>query len=176
MIEELLKLLEGQFDNRTQALSNPSRFAYIRVTHISLGNGKLYGEQAYNYKLDKPYRQFVIEPVIEGNRVAILNFEIEDKEQFVGGKNLDKLRNYMLSYKNGCTLYLNKIGDTFEGEVEGDKCLVEWGGQTTFLKTRIRLTPTHYYVLDRGYDINQPTKQIWGTKNGMFEFVRKTPL
>ena len=99
MIEELSKLLEGQFDNRTQALSNPSRFAYIRVTHIALGNGKLYGEQAYNYKLDKPYRQFVIEPVMNGDRIEILNFEIENKEQFIGGKNLDKIKNHMVSLK-----------------------------------------------------------------------------
>lgn len=178
MIEEkVLKLLEGQFDNRIQALSNPSRFAYIRVTHTSIGNAKLYGEQAYNYKLDKPYRQFVIEPVREGNRVAILNYELEDKEQYVGGKNLDKIKNYMLSLKQGCTLYLEEKGpNIFEGEIEGDKCLIEWGGQTTFLQTKIRLTDTHYYVLDRGYDVNNPKKQIWGTKNGMFEFVRKTPL
>lgn len=176
MIEEILALLEGQFDNRTQALSNPSRFAYIRVTHISLGNGKLYGEQAYNYKLDKPYRQFVIEPIINKDKIEILNYEIENKENFIGGKNLDQLKNHMLSLRKGCSLFLLKNGDSFEGEVEGDQCLVEWGGQKTFLQTRIKLTPTHYYVLDRGYDVNDPKKQIWGTKNGMFEFVRKTPL
>lgn len=176
MIEELLKLLEGQFDNRTQALSNPSKFAYIRVTHTSLGNGKLYGEQAYNYKLDRPYRQFVIEPVQSGNRIEILNFEIENKERFIGGKNLDKLKNRDLIIKPGCSLFVEKKGEAYEGEVEGDKCIIEWGGQTTFLQTRIRLTSTHYYVLDRGYDINNPKRQIWGTKNGMFEFVRKSPL
>lgn len=176
MIEELSKLLEGQFDNRTQALSNPSRFAYIRVTHIALGNGKFYGEQAYNYKLDKPYRQFVIEPVMNGDRIEILNFEIENKEQFIGGKNLDKIKNHMLSLKKGCSLFVEKDGDAFVGAVEGDQCIVEWGGQRTFLTTSIKLTPTHYYVLDKGYDVNDPRKQIWGTRNGQFQFVRKTPL
>jgi len=176
MIDELEKLLAGEFNNRNQALSNPSRFAYIHVKHVPLGNGKLYGEQAYNYKLDKPYRQFVILPVQRDDRIEIQNFEIEDKEQFVGGKNLDKLKNHMLSLKKGCSLFVKKNGEAYEGEVEGDKCIVEWGGNITFLQTRIRLTPTHYFVLDRGYDINNPKKQIWGTRNGMFEFVRKTPL
>lgn len=173
-LEELKHLLEGQFDNRTQALSNPSRFAYIRVTHIAIGNGKFYGEQAYNYKLDQPYRQFVILPVqCQDGRIEIQNFEIENKTQFIGGKNLDKIKNHMLSLKKGCSLFVKKVGDSFEGEVEGNKCIVEWGGQRTFLTTSIKLTPTHYYVLDKGYDINNPKKQIWGTRNGHFQFVRK---
>lgn len=176
MIEEILRLLEGQFENRTQALSNPSKFAYIRVTHVPIGNGRLYGEQAYNYKLQEPYRQFVIEPVLEGDKIRILNYEIENKENFVGFKNLDQIKNHMLALRNGCSLLVEKKGDSFEGDIEGCECFVEWGGHSTFLKTRIRLTPTHYYVLDQGFKVGDPKLQIWGTRHGMFEFVRKTPL
>ena len=177
MIDRFYEWFEGKFTNKVQAFSYPSKFAYIVVEHRAVNNhGLFYGEQAYNYKLDKPYRQFVIEPVMNGDRIEILNFEIENKEQFTGGKNLDKIKNHMLSLKKGCSLFVEKDGDAFVGAVEGDQCIVEWGGQRTFLTTSIKLTPTHYYVLDKGYDVNDPRKQIWGTRNGQFQFVRKTPL
>jgi len=86
MIKEFFRLIEGKFENKIQAFSNPSKYAFIRVTHVNLGDGLIYGEQAYNYQLNKPYRQFVLEPKEENGQIHIYNYELIDKENYSGFK------------------------------------------------------------------------------------------
>lgn len=171
MIEEFYKLLEGKFENRDQAFTNPSKYAYIRVTHTSIGDGLFYGEQAYNYQLSKPYRQFVLEPTLSDSGIKILNYEVLNKEKFVNFKNLDKLNRDVLKLRSGCDVNLVKDGPTFKGGLSGCDCYVEWSGRDTYLQNEIELTPTHYYVKDLGF-CQKNHHQIWGSKHGRFEFKR----
>ena len=62
-MSEFVELLVGTFANKRQAQSHPTRYAHIRVSHRLIGENRIYGEQAYNYLLNRPYRQFVIEDV-----------------------------------------------------------------------------------------------------------------
>lgn len=171
MIDEFKNLLVGKFENKLQAFKNPSKFAYIRITHVDIGDGLFYGEQAYNYNLKSPYRQFVLEPIQEENSIRILNYEIEDKNQFKNCQNLDKLDRSMLKLRSGCDVIAFKNGDSFKGSLTGCNCMVDWMGRQTYLQNEIELTPTNYYVIDRGF-CAEHHHQIWGSKYGRFEFVR----
>ncbi len=171
MIDEFKKLLLGKFENKLQAFKNPSKFAYIRITHIDIGDGLYYGEQAYNYNLKSPYRQFVIEPVQEENQIRILNYEIEDQNQFKDCKNLDKLNRNIIKLKNNCDVIMVQKDTSFVGGVQGCECMVEWMGRQSYLQNEIELTPTNYYIIDRGFCADHG-HQIWGSKYGRFEFVR----
>lgn len=171
MIEEFKTLLVGKFENKRQAFSYPSQFAFIRITHIDIGDGLYYGEQAYNYSLQSPYRQFVLEPIQEENQIRILNYEIEDKNQFKDCQNLDNIDRSMLKLKNGCDVVITKNQDSFKGGLTGCDCYVDWMGRNTYLQNQIELTPTHYYVIDKGFCADHK-HQLWGSKYGRFEFAR----
>ncbi len=171
MIKEFFRLIEGRFENKIQAFSYPSKYAFIRITHVNLGNGLIYGEQAYNYQLAKPYRQFVLKPVEENNQIRIYNYELFDKEKYTGFKRLDEIDHDVLKLKKGCDVFLTQVNNTFVGGIQGCDCMVDWMGRETYLQNEIELTPTHYYVMDRGFCAVH-SHQIWGSKYGRFEFAR----
>jgi len=171
MIEYLFKLLEGKFENQYQAFSHPSKYAYIRVTHINIGNGLLYGEQAYNYDLNTPYRQFILEPIQENDFVRIINYKLKTPEEFINFKNLYTIGRKDLELKSGCDIILKQNGDIFQGGLSGCNCMVDWMGRKTYLQNEIELTPTNYYVIDKGF-CAENHHQLWGSKYGRFEFVR----
>ena len=174
MIEKLNELLAGSFENKRQAFANPSKYAMIMVTHVPIFGepGWFYGEQAYTYQLNKPYRQFVLKTQIAENKdYEVLNYAIEGKEQFAGAKNLDNLDKSMLRLQDGCTVKLHWSGAGFIGGLTGCDCHVTWNGRETYLQNEIELDADFYYVKDLGFDINQG-HQIWGSKHGRFEFKR----
>lgn len=171
MIKDFFRLIEGKFENKIQAFSYPSRYAFIRITHANLGNGLIYGEQAYNYQLNKPYRQFVLKPLEENGQIHIYNYELIDKENYVGLKNLDKIDHDVIKLKKGCDVYMTQQGNSFVGGIQGCDCMVDWMGRQTYLQNEIELTPTHYYVMDRGF-CAEHGHQIWGSKYGRFEFAK----
>ena len=75
-MNEFTELLVGTFANKRQAQSHPTRYAHIRVSHRLIGGNRIYGEQAYNYLLNRPYRQFVIDVVQEKEEYRLKNYEI----------------------------------------------------------------------------------------------------
>ena len=172
MIDIFNNLLEGTFENKKQAFSFPSKFAYIRVVHVNIGNGLFYGEQAYNYNLNSPYRQFVLEPILEGDKIRIINYEIENKENFKGFKNLENISKSNLKIREGCDVVVTrKNGNTFVGGIEGCECAVKWMDRDTYLKNEIELSEEYYCVIDKGF-CSTHHHQMWGSKYGRFEFAR----
>jgi CpeT protein len=171
MINQFFRLIEGKFENKTQAMTYPSKYAMIRVTHVNLGGGLIYGEQAYNYQLNNPYRQFVLKPVEENGQIHIYNYELIDKKNYTGFKRLDEIDQDVLKLKSGCDVFMTPKGDSFVGGIQGCNCMVDWMGRQTYLQNEIELTPTHYYVMDRGF-CAEHKHQLWGSKYGRFEFVR----
>ena len=86
-----LELLVGTFSNKRQAQSHPTRYAHIWVNHRLIGENRIYGEQAYNYLKNRPYRQFVIDVVEDGDSFRLKNYEIEDPLRFAQCQILKKL-------------------------------------------------------------------------------------
>ena len=169
MIETFCKWFEGTWENKIQAFSFPSKYAMVRLIHkkVPETESMFYGEQAYNYALHAPYRQFLVEATIDNNVLRVKNYDF-DKKSFLGFKNLESIKND-LTYKQRCDTILEFDQKAFRGSIEGCSCQVEWKNQITYVKNEVFLTRNEYYVVDRGYLLGTDT-QVWGGKYGPFKF------
>ena len=155
-MSEFLTLLEGQFSNKKQAQSHPTRYAHIWITYKSMGGTRFYGEQAYNYLRNRPYLQYVIDINEDGDEVRTKNYEIrkQDEQRFLQGVNLELLTDDLLTYREGCDLIFKKTGDQrYEGGTDPDcQCFIDWNGKNTYLRNSIILNHEGLDVMDEGLD------------------------
>jgi len=171
-MNQFLELFEGSFSNKRQAQSHPTRYAHIRVQHRKISDYRFYGEQAYNYLLNRPYRQFVIEVVDEGDYLRLKNYEIKDAIQFAECKNLELLTDDLLTYRPGCDNIIRQTGPKrFEGKNDTCECWVMRGTIKTYVQNEVVLTENEYQVLDRGLHAENHAK-VWGSDWGAFNVVR----
>ena len=171
-MNQFLELLEGTFANKLQAQSHPTRYAHIRVSHRKISDNRFYGEQAYNYQLNMPYRQFVIDVVDEGDYLRLKNYEISTPSDFAGCRNLDKLTDDLLTYREGCDNIIKETAkNTFTGKNDTCECWVMRGGIKTYVNNEVLLTETNYQVMDRGLNAETHDK-VWGSDYGPFNFAR----
>jgi CpeT protein len=171
-MNQFLDLLEGTFANKRQAQGHPTRYAHIRVQHRKISDNRIYGEQAYNYQLNIPYRQFVIEVVAEKGQFRLKNYEIENPSKFIGCKNLDQITDDILTYREGCDIIMRQTGhNTYEGGTSTCECWVYRQGIKTYVQNEVKLSETEYKVLDRGMHAETHQK-VWGSNYGAFEFIR----
>ena len=171
-MNQFLELFEGSFSNKRQAQSHPTRYAHIRVQHRKISDFRFYGEQAYNYLLNRPYRQFVVEVVAEKGHFRLKNYEISDASRFAECKNLDQITDDILTYRAGCDTIIRQTGPyKFEGGSDTCECWVMWQGVKTYVQNKITLTKDEYQVIDRGLHA-ETNQKIWGSDWGEFKFVR----
>ena len=188
-MNEFVELLVGTFANKRQAQSHPTRYAHIRVSHRLLGEigrlsdedcgsrTRIYGEQAYNYLLNRPYRQFVIDVVRKNcaldEEYHLRNYEIANPLQFAECKNIEEITDDMLTYREGCDIIMKKTGpQRFFGGTSTCNCAVKWNGIDTYVQNEVTLTKDEYHVLDRGLH-KQNHNKVWGSDYGPFKFVRQ---
>ena len=60
MIDKFCDWFEGEFDNWTQAASNPTKWAHIIVKHEKISEYKYHTSSRYSY-MQKPYREQTVE-------------------------------------------------------------------------------------------------------------------
>ena len=112
-MSEFVELLVGTFANKRQAQSHPTRYAHIRVSHRLIGENRIYGEQAYNYLLNRPYRQFVIDVVEKDEEYHLRNYEIANPLQFAQCTNLQEITDDKIQ--------LEKVGQNAKTYVQKNK-------------------------------------------------------
>ena len=174
MIDTFCLYYEGTFSNKYQAMSHPSKYAMVRIIHVKVPgtDNMFYGEQAYNYSLRRPYRQFVVQAFEEEGQLVVKNFNF-DKKSHMGFLNLEDIPKG-LTYKEDCDTILKYENEIFTGSLSGCKCFVEWQGKTTYCKNQVQLGKDFYNVVDRGYLVDT-NEHVWGSKYGQFEF-KKVPF
>ena len=59
-LDKFCEWFEGEFDNWTQAASNPTKWAHIIVKHEKISEYKYHTSSRYSY-MDKPYREQTVE-------------------------------------------------------------------------------------------------------------------
>ena len=126
-LEKFCNWFEGEFDNWTQAASNPTKWAHIVVTHKKIGDRKFDTSSRYSYQ-SQPYRQQVVEvtePEIVGANVPII---------IVKNPACDMIFSY------------DKDDDCFIGTSEKN---CTYNGQP--LSSKARLYATQYHSWDKGY-------------------------
>lgn len=178
MIDKFISWFEGTWENKVQAFSNPSRFAMVRLQHRKVpgSDSMFYGEQAYNYQLHAPYRQFIVEAIEDttNNVIRVINYDFE-KWRYLGVQNLDKIvMDRGLTAKKKCDTIMSydPEKDVFNGSIEGCECLVPYkADQMTYVRNEATLGADFYNVVDRGFLVGTET-QVWGGRYGHFEFKR----
>ena len=177
MIEQFIEWFEGTWENKVQAFSNPARFAMVRLQHHKVPgtDAMFYGEQAYNYQLHAPYRQFIVEAIEDPNgQIRVLNYNF-DKWRYLGALNLEQIKyDKGLTHKQKCDTIMtydpNK--NQFNGSIDGCECLVPYkGDQMTYVRNEATLGIDFYNVVDRGFLVGT-VDQVWGGRFGEFQFKR----
>ena len=59
-LDKFCEWFEGEFDNWSQAASNPTKWAHIIVKHEKIDEYKYHTSSRYSY-MDKPYREQTVE-------------------------------------------------------------------------------------------------------------------
>jgi CpeT protein len=174
MIDIFNEWFEGKWENKVQAFSYPSKFAMVQLVHkkIQGTESMYYGEQAYNYQLHAPYRQFIVEAIEDNGSLRIKNYDF-DKNFHLGFKNLES-RPEGLTHKQKCDTIMtydpNK--NQFNGSIDGCECWVPYKeDQMTYVRNEATLGVDFYNVVDRGFLVGT-VNQVWGGRFGEFEFKR----
>jgi CpeT protein len=171
-MNQFLDYLVGEFNNKRQAFSHPTRYAYIRILHRKISDDLIYGEQAYAFRDVRPYRQFILRPVQEGETIRVINYDIKDQLRFVKGENLDLITDEDLILRTGCDTIFTFKDNVYYGSLDGCECFVDWQGKQTYLQNKVELGLNYYNVFDKGMCVETNT-QIWGSQNGFFQFIKQ---
>ena len=126
-LEKFCNWFEGEFDNWTQAASNPTKWAHIVVTHKKIGDTKFDTSSRYEYQTE-PYRQQVveiIEPEIVGANIPII---------IVKNTACDIIFSY--DKDDDCFVGVSEQNCTYKGKP---------------LSSKARLYATQYNSWDKGY-------------------------
>jgi len=158
MIDEFCEYFEGTFENKMQAMCEPTKFAMIELLHIP------YGERKYRciqrYYVDKnQYRNTIISVEQQDSRILVKNYKEETPDSG------------QLTYLEGCDTIFERIGNEFHGKNLCKTCYVNWSGKQTYLQIESILGRGYYRVIDKGYDVNTD-EHIWGSFYGSFQFVK----
>lgn len=175
----LVRLLSAGFSNQQQAFENPPLYAHILVKVRplpQLAPGSLLLDQSYAINPAAPYRLRVLQPEMGPHGLIIRNQALFDDQRFWGAIDDPERRSRIqpgdLRPLEGCAYVVREQDDGFVGEVEpGCRCLVERKGQTTYLVSRLELSPAGMRTIDRGHD-PQSHELVWGSLAGEFEFER----
>ena len=182
LLNELARLMAGDFSNRQQSDADPKNYAHIRVLFRPLpwkffsGIG-FYSEQVYDYDLWSPYRQGVHRLLDKGDHVYIENYSLQDGENYAGsGHNRDILLTIppdCIERRHNCSMIFRKEENMFRGSVEpGNKCLIHRNGVNTYLVSSVELTETTWVSWDRGMNVDDH-QHIWGSAVGPLKFTKR---
>jgi len=182
LVNELARLMAGDFCNRQQSDADPKSYAHIRIFFRPLpwdffsGIG-FYSEQVYDYDLWSPYRQGVHCLVDKGDHIYIENYSLQDAPSYAGsGHNRDILltipRNG-IERRHNCSMVFRKEQELFRGSVEpGNKCFINRNGVNTYLVSEVELTETTWISWDRGFEVEN-NQHVWGSAIGPLKFRKR---
>jgi len=122
MIDKFCDWFEGEFDNWTQAASNPTKWAHIIVKHEKVGEYKFNTSSRYSYMKD-PYREQTVD--IEWSEFA---------------------PNIIIVNNPACNMVFTWTGMYFEGESEPECTFKDQP-----LESKARLYEKEYHTWDKGY-------------------------
>ncbi|MEM7168439.1 MAG: chromophore lyase CpcT/CpeT [Planctomycetota bacterium] len=179
--ETVALILIGDFDSSEQAAVDPSYYS-ITLRHIPIWRSRsdgpwLYVEQAVATQPDKPYRQRIYHLVntADGHVRSDVYSLPGDPLRFAEAQahEFHTLTPDQLERRSGCSIYLTQSGSNrFEGSTQAQDCLSTLRG-AAYATSEVDLTPTLLTTWDRGYDA--AGEQVWGAKDGPYQFRRITP-
>ncbi|HLO46934.1 MAG TPA: chromophore lyase CpcT/CpeT [Kamptonema sp.] len=188
----LAQYMAGVFDNRTQAIADPTWYVHLHlwqrpvpVSLFSEPSITLYLEQANVLKLDLPYRPRIVQlrhrPTAPDS-LEVQYYQLKDIGAVQGaGQNPDLLKQLtpeQLELLPGCTLTVERQDLApnlyrFRASLPPEtQCCFTHRGQTYQVDLGFEASAAEFLSYDRGID---PTtgRAIWGALMGPFKFVKR---
>ncbi|MBW4515968.1 MAG: chromophore lyase CpcT/CpeT [Timaviella obliquedivisa GSE-PSE-MK23-08B] len=177
----LAQLIAGEFDNKLQAMEQPTWFVHLRLWYRPLpmrieGNLALFAEQANALTCDRPYRQRVAVLVASSDSLQVQYLALKQPEKFLGaGANpslLESLSLDDLETLPGCELTVTEQAGRFKAvPPPGAKCYFQYDGATRQVVLGFEVSPGKFWSYDRG--VEPDTGQgLWGALMGAYEFQK----
>ena len=164
ILQDFHQVFAGVWDNKTQAFSNPSLFARVRVRiePEAIYQDRIWyrQSQAYNYNLQNPYRVRLLEVVTtdESRFLVIRHYKPEEE----------------INYLEGCNMNVVQVEESkseFYGAIASNSCKVQKKGKETCLRSELYVNTNEMRTLDQGFD-TETGKLVWGSRHGHFIFHR----
>jgi hypothetical protein len=184
----LAKALSGEFDNREQAIANPTWFVHLRLWQRPVplfaaeGSLTLFAEQANALYPNNPYRQRILRLMLpEGNSPATLQvqyYSFADPSAVSGaGQDPERLRAIMLdqiSLLPGCVLMVNQPQPTefSASPPPGSACFFSYQGEARQVSLGFEVRNGEFFSYDKGID-PQTGSAIWGAIMGPYQFKKQ---
>jgi CpeT/CpcT family (DUF1001) len=181
----LAAYLAGEFDNREQAIADPTWYVHLRLWQrpVALFSDSLtlFAEQANVLKLNNAYRQRLmrIQPVAgssDGLQVQYYAFKDPDRVQGAG-QNPDRFLTIQLSdieLLPGCVLNV-----AWEKQSGGDRalatpppdcsCFFTYQGEVRQVVLGFEASPQEYLTYDKGVELGTG-KALWGAMMGPYRY------
>lgn len=188
---DLASWLSGEFENRAQAIEQPSWFVHLRLwqrplPHRIEGNLSLFAEQANALYLDQAYRQrvMVLSEVAGTNQLQVQYLALKQSEKFCGaGANpslLTQLTLTDLEWLPGCSLMVEQQNDTFHAQMRPgvgvasrneNRCRFNYQDKVGEVVLGFEVSNGRFCSYDRG--VNPETGQsLWGALMGPYQFSK----
>lgn len=177
----LAQLMAGEFDNKPQAMEQPTWFVHLRLWYRPLpmrieGNLALFAEQANALMRDRPYRQRVAVLTESSGLLQVQYWAFKQPEKLLGaGSNPGLLKALTLEDLEtlpGCVLTITEQAGKFKAAPEPDaKCYFQYDGATRQVVLGFEVSPGKFWSYDRGVD-PETGKGLWGALMGAYEFQK----
>ena len=179
MISTLTQWMIGEFNNRIQAIDDPTWYVHLQLWHRPvpppLGDACIFAEQANVLQLDYPYRQrLLILTQTSSDQIQGQYWAFKSPEQFKGcGASPDKLKTIQRSdliELPGCKLSISQVNQTFEAKPDPNlKCCFDYAGKTRQVVIGFEVEAAKFTSYDRGVD-PETGQSLWGALMGPYQF------
>ena len=122
---------------------------------------------------EKPYRQRVYRLSISSGLIESQIYELPNPEAYIHAwENMElftQLKPENLKLRAGCSVYLRKKGDCFEGATKNKECSSTLRG-ASYATSIVKICADQVISWDQGWDQND--QQVWGAEKGGYIFNR----
>lgn len=187
---DLAACLAGEFDNREQAIANPTWFVHLRLWHrptalFATDSVTLFAEQVNVYTPTQPYRQRLlrlqaIDPAAGEFRVQF--YSIRNVEAVRGGgqtpERLSALQVETTDRLPGCVLNVTRQSvssgrDRFLAQPSPDTaCYFSYQNQQRQVQLGFEATEQEFWSFDKGVDPDTG-QALWGALMGPYQFQKR---
>lgn len=182
-LNQLVSMMTGSFNSAEQAKQDSSYFDITLHMYPIWTNNKsnkryLYVEQTVTSMPTRPYRQRVYEvSQVNNNTFQSVIYKLPDEKSYVGKWStptfFDKISPADLELREGCAVYLTKLGDkSFKGSTNEKDCKSTLRG-ASYATSIVEILPNKVLSWDQGFDSSD--KQVWGAVKGGYEFLKVNP-
>ncbi|UFP96901.1 chromophore lyase CpcT/CpeT [Gloeobacter morelensis MG652769] len=171
--------LAGNYSNRTQAMAEPVWFIPVTLWYVEVaglfGEGAgFFTEQVSEHTPNQPYRSRVLQ--LLDNPLRLENYRLKDQKVWAGAAKdpgrLGRLRADDCEQLAGCTIYLERQGETFTGKMQpGGGCRL-FPGDASYIEIEFELGERSFFTLDRGFDATTG-EQTWGSRAGAYRYLKQ---